>query len=112
MKFKVDLNHPIWSLSDAVGQYSQEFMKSHGLSYFQYLRCYADGSIACLVNTVELFKTFLTYDFPILSSFDQDHEKYPSYIFFWDEELPSIPVNIAREKHGMYHGVTLVKRHK
>ena len=112
MKFRLNPDHSIWALTQHVAQQSKEFMKAHDLSYFQYLRCYSDGSIACLLNTTELFKSMIARDLHVLSSFDESHEKRPSYVFFWDEELPILPVSLAREKHGMHHGVTLVKRHK
>lgn len=30
----------------------------------------------------------------------------------WDEELPSLPVSLARERFGFYHGLTIVKRYR
>jgi DNA-binding CsgD family transcriptional regulator len=113
MKPKVSLNHPTFSLASEVSRYASEFMRLHGLAYFQYLRCYADGSISILLNRTDAFKTFLEEkEFPIQSSCEESHEIRPSYLFFWDEELPTRPVNLVREKHGLYHGMTLTKRHK
>lgn len=110
---KINPGHPIWALSSPVARYADDFLKSFRLNYFQYLRCYSDGSISLLVNRTDLFELFLgQMEYGVQSSFEKVHEKLPSYRFLWDEEIPSIPVEIARKRFGMFHGMTLVKRHK
>lgn len=63
-----------------------------------------------LLNNTHLFEYFLELDFPIFSSYQEDHHKSVSYWFLWDEELPWLPVQIAHEKTHFYHGITFVRR--
>jgi len=112
MKFQISNNHPILALTPHVEAYSRDFLKFHGFNYFQYGRCYPDGSIICFHNTNDLLKVGLEHGFGTQSSFKEEHQKLPSYIFFWDEELPETPVSLVREKANMHHGMTIVKRHK
>lgn len=112
MKFTIDNDHPLFALTPIVAEYSSEFLKHHGLNYFQFGRCYADGSILNFSNTSELAKLLFGAGFSVQSSFDEDHQKRPSYVFFWDEELPEDPVSLVRERLGIYHGMTILKRYK
>src|SRR5690242_1495508 len=98
MSFEISNNHPILALYLHVEAYSREFLQFHGFNYFQYLRCYPDGSIICFHNSNDLLKVALEYEFGTQSSFKEEHEKLPSYVFFWDEELPERPVRLVREK--------------
>ena len=112
MKLTIENDHPIFALSPLVAEYCSEFLKHHGFNYFQYNRCYADGSILNFSNTSALAKLLFGAGFSVQSSFAGDHEKLPSYVFFWDEELPEVPVNLVREKIGIYHGMTILKRNR
>ncbi len=112
MRFEISNNHPILALYPHVEEYSREFLKFHGFNYFQYLRCYPDGSIICFHNKNDLLKVALEYEFGTQSSFKEEHEKFPSYVFFWDEELADRPVRLVRERANIHHGMTIVKRHR
>ncbi len=110
MSFTLSKNHPILQLSDAVSEICHDFLKLHGFNYFQYLRCHKDGSMSVLTNDTSLLKYFVELDFPIFSSYQEDHVQRSSYWFLWDEELPWLPVKIAREKSNFHHGMTFVRR--
>lgn len=114
MPVRVDTDHPIFLLKNKVQAASQEFLDAFGFSYFQYLRCFDDGSISCLTNDTSLFEYFQHVDNEpvVYSSYEDGQEQNHSYWFFWDEALPSMPVQLAREKCHMHHGLTLVRRHK
>ncbi|WP_454784798.1 helix-turn-helix transcriptional regulator [Legionella sp. WA2024007413] len=114
MSLKVDLNHPIFLLKSKVYEASKNLLDGFGFNYFQYLRCFADGSINCLTNNTGLFEYFQHIDNApvVFSSFDDEHENNHSYWFFWDQELPRTPVQIAREKFNLHNGLTLVRRSK
>ncbi|VEB33974.1 helix-turn-helix domain-containing protein [Legionella cherrii] len=114
MSLKIDLNHPIFLLKNKIQEVSKNLLDGFGFNYFQYLRCFADGSINCLTNNTGLFEYFqhIENEPVVFSSFENDHEKSHSYWFLWDEELPSTPVQIAREKFNMHNGLTLVRRSK
>ncbi len=93
---------------------SASFLKTFGFNYFQYLRCFADGSIGLLTNNTCLIKYFQQLDHSplVFSSFENEHENAHSYWFLWDEDLPEAPVQIAREKFNIRNGLTLVRRSK
>lgn len=115
MPIKIALDHPIFTLKDKVQQASCLLLETFGFNYFQYLRCYADGSINCLTNNPGLFEHIKDYhNQPIVfSSYEDTHENVPFYWFLWDEALPpSAPLQLAREKLNFHNGLTLVRRTK
>lgn len=115
MPIEITLDHPIFTLRDRVQEASCFLHEVFGFNYFQYLRCYADGSVNCLTNHTGLFEIAREYhDQPIVfSSFEEEHENVPFYWFLWDEALPpTAPVQLAREKFNFHNGLTLVRRTK
>ena len=114
MSLKFDLNHPTFLLKNKVHEASKNLLEAFGFNYFQYLRCFSDGSISCLTNNTGLFEYFqhINNEPVVFSSFENEHENAHSYWFLWDEELPSTPVQIAREQLNLHHGLTLVRRNK
>jgi DNA-binding CsgD family transcriptional regulator len=115
MPVEIALDHPLFTLKDKVHEASRSLLETFGFNYFQYLRCYADGSINCLTNNTGLFECAKEYkDQPIVfSSFEEEHENAPFYWFLWDEALPpTAPVQLAREKLNFHNGLTLVRRTK
>ncbi|KTD07273.1 helix-turn-helix transcriptional regulator [Legionella jamestowniensis] len=115
MPIEIDLDHPIFTLKDKVKEASCFLLETFGFNYFQYLRCYADGSINCLTNNPGFFEHIKEYhDQPIVfSSYENEHESLPFYWFLWDEALPpTAPLQLAREKLNFHNGLTLVRRTK
>jgi DNA-binding CsgD family transcriptional regulator len=114
MSLRIASDHPTLSLKNKIQEVCDEFMKNHGFNYFQYLRCYHDGSIGLLTNNTGLLEYFQHVDNSpvVFSSYTEDHQTSSSYWFLWDEELPQMPVQLAREKFNIRNGITLVKRSK
>lgn len=112
MSYIIDRNHSVYTLSSMVQEICDPFLKAYHFSYFQYLRCYPDGSISILINRTDLFESFIKHNYPTLSSIDNHTMLKQNYFFFWDESLPTIPVTMAREQHQLHHGMTWVRRHK
>lgn len=114
MSLHISLEHPTLALTAKIQEVSGNFLKTFGFNYFQYLRCYADGSIGLLTNNTGLLEYFQHVgNSPVVfSSFANEHENAHSYWFLWDEELPESPVQIAREKFNFRNGLTLVRRAK
>jgi hypothetical protein len=69
MALSLSGNHPIFQLEGQMQDICGSFLARHGFSYFQYLRCYADGSMAALLSYAGLFRHFLELDFPTLFSY-------------------------------------------
>ncbi|MCE2715784.1 MAG: helix-turn-helix transcriptional regulator [Pseudomonadota bacterium] len=108
---KIANNHPLLQLGPKVKESSNDFFKTYNLNYFQYLRCYRDGSIACLLSDPSLFLKFINssyIDKPVVFS---SMAKEQSYWFLWDEKLPREPIVLAKEEKNWNHGLTLVKRY-
>ncbi len=111
---KISRDHPTLQLEPKIQQISNSFLAQHGFNYFQYLRSYNDGSYSLLTNHTGLLKLFAENALGpmIYSSFTPEHENLHSYWFLWDEELPALPVNLAKEKFNHHHGMTLLRRSK
>ncbi len=114
MSVPISLDHPILTVKPKIQEVSKNFLEVCGFSYFQYLRCFADGSIGLLTNNTDLLEHFQHVDNSpvIFSYFDKAHENAHSYWFLWDEVLPESPVQLAREKFNIRNGLTLVRRSK
>lgn len=114
MSLLICQDHPTFLLKEKIQEVSQHFLMSFGLSYFQYLRCYADGSIGLLTNNTSIFEYFkhLKNTPVVFSSFTNEHAKNHSYWFLWDEALPESPVEIVRQKFKVHNGLTLIRRYK
>jgi DNA-binding CsgD family transcriptional regulator len=114
MAIPIALDHPTRLTRGKVQEVTNHFLSAMGFSYFQYLRCFADGSASLLTNNTGLIEHFAyANNSPVIfSSFEKEHENAHSYWFMWDEELPEHPVSLAREKLSIYHGLTLVRRSK
>lgn len=114
MSLQISLDHPTLTLKSKIQEVSGTFLGTFGFSYFQYLRCFADGSIGLLTNDTGLIEYFQYVDNApvVFSSFEKSHENAHSYWFLWDEALPESPVQLAREKLNIRNGLTLVRRSK
>ncbi|MCC5014032.1 MULTISPECIES: helix-turn-helix transcriptional regulator [unclassified Legionella] len=112
MAIKISLDHPTFTLREKVQEINKTFLADYGFSYFQYLRCFDDGSISLLTNNTGLIEYFQHVDNSpvVFSSFNNDYENSHSYWFLWDEVLPKFPVQLAREKFHFHNGITLVRR--
>lgn len=114
MGIKITLDHPTIALKSKIQEISADFLNRHGLNYFQFLRCYDNGSIGLLTNNTGLLEHFQYVDNApvVFSSFTDEHQSSSSYWFLWDEELPEMPVQLAREQFNIRNGITLVRRSK
>lgn len=108
----VDCDHPVFTLKNTIDDAFSTMKTAFGFNLFQYLRCYKDGSMGLLTNQTSPFK--LCAENPELqmtySSFEEADQTKQSYWFMWDEALPTEPVSLVRERCGIYHGMTLVRR--
>ena len=115
MSVQFNLNTPIFTVRPTVNALVLPFLNRFGLNYFQYLRCYSDGSFALLTNDTRMLEYFFQTrnNEPIIfSSYESGQDQLHSYWFLWDEKLPQAPVQMAREKCHFYHGITWVRRAK
>jgi DNA-binding CsgD family transcriptional regulator len=114
MPLELSLHHPTYGLKSTIQEIANPLFKGLGFSYFQYLRCFADGSIGLLTNNTSLIELFdeIGRAPAVYSSFQAEHHQQHAYWFLWDEELPASPVQMVRNKCNVRCGITLVKRYK
>jgi DNA-binding CsgD family transcriptional regulator len=114
MAIQIAADHPTLLVKTKVDEICKNFLATFGFNYFQYLRCYADGSASLLTNNTGPIEYFgqVNNSPVIFSSFGKEHENTHSYWFLWDEELPEFPVGLARARFNVHNGLTLVRRSK
>ncbi|TAL64503.1 MAG: LuxR family transcriptional regulator [Legionella sp.] len=105
-------DHFTFNAKTKIQDITSSFLHTHQFNYFQYLRCYIDGSVGLLTNETGLLELFQHIDNQpvIFSSYTEEHQKVSSFWFLWDEELPDMPVQMAREKFNLRNGITYVRR--
>jgi len=62
MSLQIALDHPTLILKPKLQGVSKNFLNMFKFNYFQYLRCYADGSIGLLTNFTDLVEYFMHVD--------------------------------------------------
>lgn len=110
----ISRDHSLFQSRDRMKQLTRELETNFGVSYFQYLRCFNDGSVGLLLSDTSLTEYFWNQSLTtplVYSSFKEENKQSHSYWFLWDEELPHYPVNLARE-FNIFSGITLVRRSK
>lgn len=114
MSLRLPQDHPTFLLKNSIQEITKHFLKTNHFNYFQYLRCFADGSASILTNNTSIVEYFeqVSNSPVIFSSFTKQHINAHSYWFFWDKELPLQPVQFMREKFNLHSGLTLVRRNK
>ncbi|MDF1678838.1 MAG: LuxR C-terminal-related transcriptional regulator [Legionellaceae bacterium] len=117
---KIESSHPLFTTQAVVAQACSKLFRQFNLSYFQYLRCYDDGSFSLLCNDLRLITYLmqpenarLVKDEPALySAFDESNQHKQQFWFSWDESLPEFPVQLAKQKFHIHNGITLMRREK
>lgn len=112
MVFKIDSSHPVFTSAQFIQEHSCETLEKLKINYFQYVRCYADGSFTLLTNSTKVLEELIQLKYPTLSHYDEALEKTPTYNFLWEETLPEKPVRDVREKYNFHNGLTIMQRHQ
>lgn len=110
--FKIDPSHPVFTATPFVHSNSCILFEKLKLNYFQYARCYRDGSFTLLVNSTKILEELIALQSPTLSYIDVHLLEKQSYNFLWEETLPKEPVRVVGEKHNFHNGLTIMKRYK
>ena len=98
-----------YDVSRDVRELSESFTRKHALSYFQYCTVYDDGSHSFLVNRPDFIQARYAGKRPVLSSVSTEQKEMKNYVFLWNETLPEVDTNLARE-FGIDHGLCFVRR--
>ncbi len=92
----------------------QDFFNLTGITYFNFVRAYDDGSRLYLTNSQPwvsfIFNNHQEYSF----AFEETTENLQSHYLLWDliEGARDDPlIRVAREKFNIDHGFTLINRH-
>lgn len=78
-------DHPTLLLKNKIAEISNNFLSTFGFNYFQYLRCYADGSVGLLTNNTGLTECFQQIENApvIFSSFEQEQEQENAHTYWF-----------------------------
>lgn len=112
ISFKLDPSHPVFTSAQFVQEHTCDTLERLKINYFQYVRCYDDGSFTLLTNSTKVLEELIQLKYPTLSYYDEALEKIPTYNFLWEETLPEKPVRDVKEKHNFHNGLTIMKRHQ
>lgn len=94
-----------------------DLFDKYNLNYFQYLRCYRDGSFFVLCNHAEWIQASFNYATDqglrlIHSTNDEDTIKDHRFLFIWENHIQRDLLNFAKENSNICNGVSFVERHK
>lgn len=87
------------------------FMASTGLSYFCFRRKYADNTSIILANNSNFLVDFIESNIQE-TSYNPVPSANQSWVYFWEEAGYDNLILFLRQKHNLYHGITLLNRHK
>jgi DNA-binding CsgD family transcriptional regulator len=94
-----------------VEKLTKSFLCSKNISYFQFKRTYKNKTSITLANNHVFFEEFYEKAF-VGSSINSDFYTFQSSIYFWDESLPNDKLMKIRQEMGIFHGFTILSRHK
>jgi len=112
------IDHHCLSTADEINQIcQQDLLNRFNLNYFQYGRCYADGSIFMLGNHKAWFETaYKIYTHrkqPDIYNHVYDNVMQPhQFKFLWQNNIPDEILNLAKEHSDITNGIVFVERHK
>src|SRR4051812_7924447 len=99
------------SLDNGVRQVCDDFLSARALSYFHFRRTFQDDSSIIMTTNIEAVADFLRSHARKIPSFTP-LPIHQSWVYFWDECLPQDQIVSTQEKDGLYHGMTILNRHK
>lgn len=98
-------------IAQEVGKICEPFLKSRGLSFFQFKRVFKDNSFMILANNTAFFKNFLEKD---LSEF-LHHIPFDTRqlaIYSWDDASSKMLFPLLDDQRKAYHALTFISRRK
>lgn len=107
----IDSQHPSRAFIPKIKAFCDSILKPKGITHFQYLRCYPDGSYELMLPDPQYTEDVFDYEMPILSYCPQSYRQHHQYTFLWDKTLPSYAVDLVRRRYNIYHGITLTLRY-
>lgn len=111
MQFKIDPTHPVFTSTPFIQDKTCNTLEELKINYFQYVRCYRDGSFTLLTNSTKVLEELIQLKSPTLSYYQAPFCDSLSYNFLWEETLPEVPVTAVKEKHNFHNGLTILNRH-
>ncbi len=93
-----------------VSKIAEPFLKRNLLNYFQFGRCYADGSHLPLVTNADFLSARLSANNGVRSAINEHQVDAHTFIFLWNESLALEDTNQARE-FDLDNGICFVERH-
>lgn len=107
----IDAQHPSRAFIPKVKAFCESVLKPKGITHFQYLRCYANGSYELMLPDAQYTTEIFESEMPILSYCPSSYQQHHQYTFLWDKTMPSYAVDLVRRRYKVYHGITLAMRY-
>ena len=103
--------YDVLKIAREVDKICSYFLDPIGISYFQFKRTYKNHPPIIIANNIEFFKEFLKDGFVQLN-LRVPFNTRQSHFCFWDETLTRRQLSYFRKAFGIYHGLTILSRHK
>lgn len=103
--------HLFCSLASDVDKICKSFLQARGLSYFHFRRIFKDNTFVVLSNDISFCTDFFKNNIKEPSYYIPTYIRQSS-VYFWDECMSPEIIDLTREKHGLYHGITILSRRK
>ncbi len=108
--------HITYKASDTILTICQPLFEQFDLNYFRYMRVFSDNSRIILSSNPYWTEHFFSNRFYELAWFDnKPYDYYPSGSTIWNikaiKEDNQVGID-SRDRFDMFHGITIVKRHK
>lgn len=98
-----------FNAQQAVNEIAKPFLDKHKLNYFQFGRVYEDGANSFLVTNTDFIKARVKHRRGPKSHTDTEQLDKQSYFFLWNNNLPDIDTDLARELN-MDNGLCFIER--
>lgn len=118
MSFTVKEDSPTFLYANTIQEICQhDLFDRYQFNYFQYLRCYHDGSFSLLSNRADwnhhAFQYANDHDHPIIMSCaDADIIQPHCFQFVWNNHIPDSILRLAQSSFDITNGITFVERHR
>ncbi len=105
-------NHHMFTIGDSMRQISSDFLQTHNLSHFSYIRVYDDNTTFSLSTHSQITKEYFERKFYTRTKYDKPKKDFSSAALLWlgfegaDSEL----IEYVKEYYNVGNGLVLMKR--
>jgi len=107
-------DHPIFSslITDTVKGFMGELLVNTDIRHFAYVKGTIDGSVNMLFSDAGLSLDWLRQGYPLSIGYSPEHKSFQTFSYFWEECFPPNLMSLARDKHHLYNGISIIRRYR